>query len=396
MDIRLQLNRGIIAADALIRALRKKNTGSSTKTVLIVFQQIFGDAVIIQPSLIRYTKIFPSSKGYKIKMLVRPDVLDFMRENLPLPDEIIYEAVDFKKFLEDYKYYRKIVNKYKDSADILIVPGTSLSAEIFSSASNAIRKIGLVKDVNVKKPIIMAIFTRIAYTEKVRPSKTDMMLQMQRKLLQYLGDEEYRAHLPELLPKNKIIEDKHYCVICPGSSMKSKCWPTERFSSVINYIYEKYGIRTYLCGGADEKEYGLEIQKKVVVSESVESFIGESSFSEWSAMIQHADLIIGNDSATIHMAVAANVPAICIVGVYAKNLAFPYRVDVLKEEKYLPVPVYEDMECERCFITGYYIGANNHECMKRIKEGKCSLCVEAIQVDSVLTEIDKALKNSIK
>ena len=65
---------------------------------------------------------------------------------------------------------------------MLIVPGTSLSAEIFSTISRANRKIGLLRCMNVEKPIPMAIFYKIAYTEKVIPP-TDMMILQRHRLL---------------------------------------------------------------------------------------------------------------------------------------------------------------------------------------------------------------------
>ncbi len=44
-----------------------------------------------------------------------------------------------------------------------------------------------------------------------------MMLQMHRSLLNYLGLKNYKAKLPVLLFKKKIIEGEHYVVCCSGS-----------------------------------------------------------------------------------------------------------------------------------------------------------------------------------
>ena len=100
-----------------------------------------------------------------------------MKNVLPLPESIIFETVDFKRFLEEYSYYKQVVKKYQGTASTLIVPGTSLSAEIFSTANDAKRKIGLIRSVDVTKPKVMAIFAKLAYTETVRPDKENMMLQ---------------------------------------------------------------------------------------------------------------------------------------------------------------------------------------------------------------------------
>ena len=137
------INRARIVIDALCRN-RFPDVYADNKNVLIVFQQIFGDSVILQSVLAEYLKLFPKDEGYFIKLLARPSVLKFMKANLVLPNEIEYEELDFKKFLEDYNYYKKTVEKYRNAASTLIVPGTSLSAEIFSTANNAKRKVGLI------------------------------------------------------------------------------------------------------------------------------------------------------------------------------------------------------------------------------------------------------------
>lgn len=391
MRIGVQVNRALIAIHAYLSAHQKLET--KNKSVLIVFQQSFGDSVVIQNSLAEYTRLFPVLEGYKVKFLVTPSVLSFMQSTLQLPDGMKFEAVDFKKFLEDYNYYRKIVKKYRGTAEMLIVPGTSLSAEIFSVSSDAKRKVGLVRSIDVMKPWIMAYFYRVAYTETVRPDKEDMMLQRQRQLINYLwstqgGEGEYKAELPRLLEKERIIDGK-YTVICPGASKMEKCWPVERFAEVADYIIQKYGLLIHLCGGADEKKFADQLMEGIKNRDRVVSHIGTTSFSDWSAIVQHADLVVGNDSATMHLAASGRVPAVCIAGVYDKYQFFPYKVDI--EEDRLPVTVLKDMPCEYCRTIGYDAGFGNKECKNRIDAGLCSTCIDLITVEEVEKAIDNVL-----
>lgn len=386
MNLKRQCNRAVIAIDAYLKQYGR-NKGNN-KVVLIVFQQIFGDSVMIQNSLMEYPKIFPEKKGYQVKFLARPAVISFMKNTLQLPTEVKFESVDFKRFLEDYTYYRKIVGRYRGTADITIVPGSSLSAEIFSVAIGAKRKIGLVRNVDVKRPIPMAIFARLAYTERVRLQKDEMMLQGHRRLLNYLGDKEYRGKLPRLLPKDKIIEEERYCVMCPGSSKMEKCWPGERFAEIADYIFEKYRMNIHLCGGTEEARFEKIILSQSKHPEHIVSHIGKTDFSEWSAIVQHADLVVGNDSATIHLAAASGRKAVCIVGLYDKYQYFPYKVDLLDEKDRLPVAFIKDMPCEGCRKIGYEVGYGNKVCRKRIKKQLCVSCIEAITVQETEEQID--------
>lgn len=391
MNLTVIVNRICIVIDAYFRT-RSIKLCKSDKNILIVFQQVFGDSVVLQSALEGYTKVFPKSEGYNIKLLVRPSVYAFMEANLVLPKTIEYETVDFKSFLDNYAYYRSVVKKYKDTAATLIVPGTSLSAEIFSTANNAARKIGLVRCTDVTHPFIFKLFYNLAYTEKVRPHKDDMMLQRHRLLLNYLGDKEYKAKLPTVISQERVIEEPRYYVMCPGSSKMEKCWPIDRFAKVADYLIDTYGVIVHLCGGVDEKHFEEELVSLVKNKNMIVSHIGSTTFSEWSSIVQYADLVIGNDSATMHLAAAHRRKAICIAGVYDKYQFFPYKVDELSFEDRLPITVLKDMPCEYCRTIGYDAGYGNPKCADRIKNNQCALCIDAITVEEIIENIDNLMR----
>lgn len=394
MKIKKNFQRFCITIHALFNRLLRKKYVNRKDVALIVFQQVFGDAVMISTALRGYVELYHDKLGYKVIMLVRPSVAQFMIEVLGVPKEIDIQIVDFKRFLEEYRYYRHIIDKYKYVADTLIVPGTSLSAEIFSSSSTAVRRVGLVRSTSVHWPPIMALFSRLAYTETIIPDDTHMMLQRHRLLLNYLGLSEYTARLPKLLPKEKIIFDKSYCALCPGASKMEKCWPTARYAQIIDYIYEKYHIKTYLCGGIEDLIFEAILKNEVKHERAVVSYIGKTSYSEWSAIVQHAELVLGNDSATMHLAAASCRKAICLAGVYDKYQFFPYKVDELGKTECLPITIYHDMPCEWCRSKGYNSGYKNKKCRMRIKEDKCAVCIELITVKEVTEKIDSLMKDS--
>lgn len=385
------INRICIVIDAYVRTKINKKC-KSNKNILIVFHQVFGDSIVLQSALDEYTKVFPKSEGYIIKLLVRPSIFEFMKANLVLPKTIEYETVDFKRFLEDYHYFKIIVNKYMNTASTLIVPGTSLSAEVFSTANNAARKIGLVRCTDVTHPFIFKLFYNLAYTEKVRPNKDEMMLQRHRRLLNYLGDKSFKAKLPTAVSQERIIKEQRYFVMCPGSSKMEKCWPIDRFAEVADYLIDTYEVNVHLCGGADEKHFEEELMALVKHKSKIVSHIGSTTFAEWSSIVQYADLVIGNDSATMHLAAAHRRKSICIAGVYDKYQFFPYKVDILDEGDRLPLTVLKDMPCEYCRTIGYDAGYGNPECAKRIKNNQCALCIDAITVDEVIENIDKLMR----
>lgn len=378
-----------IAAYAIYQGLAKHKSRNN-KDVLVIFQQVFGDSVVISGALQEYVRLFPASQGYHIKMLVRPSVFEFMSNTLPIPKEIEYIKVDFTRLVNDYDYFREIQSEYCLDCYISVVPGTSLSAELLSDATLAAKRFGLVTGVQRSWPPHMWLFQKLAYTDAVIPDKDEMMLQRHRRLLQCLGSKDYKAKLPKLLKKVNLV-NVPYVVVCPGSSMALKCWPTERFSIIIDYIIEKYGYEVHICGGSDEKKYEQLLLKDSKNHERIVSHVGKTSFSDWSAIVQYAKLIIGNDSATMHLAAAARVPAICIAGVYDKYQFFPYKVDELEDGDILPETVIVEMPCAWCRTKGYFAGYGNNKCKKQIKDGKCALCIDAVTVDMVKEKVDELL-----
>lgn len=392
--IKDRLNLGISGLWLLYKATfgrlyTKKDVATATKRILLVFQQVYGDSILVSDSLRHYGKLFPKNQGYEISMLIRPSVAAFMRAVLPLSADINLIEVDFTRLIYDFRYYRQMVKDYGDLANTIIVPGSSFSAEFFSAASSAQRRIGLVESVPREKPKLLVWLQKIAYTEIVRPEIGCMMLQRHRILLQHLGLKSASANLPKLLPQPRYIETEKYCVICPGSSAREKCWPIERFAQLSDYLVERYDLEIHLCGGKEEIPYAQSFLKRTYHPERVISHIGSTDFAQWSSIIQNADIVIGNDSATLHLAAAACVPSICIMGLYDRGQFFPYAVDELLETECLPeVSMLDSLPCEYCRTKGYFFGKGNAKCLERIKLGNCADCIDAITVDQVKEKVD--------
>ncbi len=367
--------------------VKKRNV---EKSMAIVFPGIFGDAVVILSSLQGYIDLYVKN-GWKVTILVRPSIKKFWDEIADFPNEINIELVDYKQLLNSFSYYKSIVNKLDNTVELLVTPGTGPSAELLSMALNIKRKVGLLAAFKLKRPLILRLIKKRAYTEVVVPTPDLMMIQRYRLLLQYLGLKDYKGKLPRIRKQKRVV-DGNYCVICPGSSVSMKRWPTERFAIIADYIIEKYNWNVHVCGGADEEQ---DCNNMITVSKypnRIFNHVGKTSFKEWSAIVEYAQIVIGNDSATQHLAVAHGVKSMCIAGVFNKDKFFPYKVDELDAGDRLPESVYVDMPCKHCVPQGLNYGYKNRECIKRVQKGLCALCIEKVNVDMVKNKIELLLK----
>lgn len=378
-----------IALYALTKYLQNKfRRQPKNKRVLIVFQQVFGDSILLLPALRGYMELYHKRQGYEVTMICKPAILHFLQDVAELPEGLHVETVDFKRLFDDYAYFKKVVNKYRDYAEIVIAPGSSLSADLLTTTLCTNQRYGQISCYRTRKPLQLALFQRLAYTDAVISPAGMMKIQAHRLMLNHLGLTEYKGRLSSLRPQPRMI-DGRYCVISPGASTPIKCWPIERFSQIADWLVNTYGLDVYLCGGASEREASDNLIAVTHHKEHIHNKVGNTSFKEWASIVEHAELVLGNDSATLHIAAAYRRKCICVAGVYDKFQFFPYLVDELADGESLPVTIYKDKPCAYCRTKGYFAGSGNPQCQSAIKQGKCALCVEEITVEEVKRAIKK-------
>lgn len=368
----------------------KWNKKPHNKRVLLIFQQVFGDSVILLPALKGYMELYHKHRGYDVTMLCLPSIKKFLSDVADVPENLQIEAVDFKKFVNNYKYFKEIVEKYRKFSEISIVTGSSMSAELLSTTICAKERHGLISCFRTKWPPQMALFQRLAYTDVVIPPVGSMMIERHGIMLRHLGLKKYKGHLSSLLLQKRIVKGK-YCVICPGASTPVKRWAIDRFQIIADWIIETYDMDIHLCGGLPENEDAIQLMSLSRHSNRIFNHVGKTTFKEWSSIVQHASLVVGNDSATLHIAAATHRKCICITGIYDKFQFFPYKVEELRKDDTLPTTVIVDKPCAYCRTKGYYAGYGNKKCKAVIAEGKCSLCISEISVDMVKLAIEKAM-----
>ena len=367
--------------------IRKK---PRNKRVLLIFQQVFGDSIILLPALEGYMELYHKQRGYGVTMICLPGIKKFLTDVASIPDSLNIETVDFKKFVNNYKYFKEVVGQYRGYAEISIVMGSSLSAELLSTTLCAKERHGLISCFRTRWPLQMALFQRLAYSDVVIPPIGSMMIERHGIMLRHLGLKEYKGHISSLLPQEKNV-DGRYCVICPGASTPVKRWGIDRFQIIADWIIETYDLDIHLCGGAPENDDAIQLISLSHHSDRIFNHVGKTTFKEWSSIVQYASLVIGNDSATLHIAAATHRKCICITGIYDKYQFFPYKVEELRNGEILPTTVIVDKSCAYCRTKGYFAGYGNKKCKAAIAKGSCSLCISEISVDMVKLAIEKAM-----
>lgn len=190
----------------------------------------------------------------------------------------------------------------------------------------------------------------------------------------YLSEQE-KQNIREKLNKLKI---KDYIIVHPGfgsvvgEKYPSRLWPLERYSSVIDYLIEKYKVNVILTGSSEEKIISEKIISMVKNKEKLIDCCGKFTLREFIALIDSAKLVIESSTGVVHIACALKTSVIDFIG---RGDLSEWRPWGDKDKtKFL----FHNEVCTSC---------NMAECRKKTTE-----CLRAITVNEVIDTADELLK----
>lgn len=116
-----------------------------------------------------------------------------------------------------------------------------------------------------------------------------------------------------------------YAVLAPTSAWPGKRWPSERFAHVAIALLERDDAAVVLTGAAHERDQIAPLLELAAKNPRVIDRVGATSVGGLMALIEHASLVIANDSAALHIAVGFNRPIVGLFGPTRVDLVGPYR-----------------------------------------------------------------------
>ncbi len=162
-------------------------------------------------------------------------------------------------------------------------------------------------------------------------------------------------------------------VVCPGSVWYTKRWTTAGYSTLVRSLAHHYG-RVVLCGGSDDVPLAREIEEQAQVA-GLLNLAGRADLQTFMALIDRARMVISNDSAPMHLAVARQVPVVAIFCATTPNLGYgPYSDHAVVVEK-------KELFCRPCRRHG------GPSCPRGTEE-----CMHLVTAHDVLAGVDKLLK----
>jgi ADP-heptose:LPS heptosyltransferase len=365
--------------DTLCLSVQKKIENKSG--VALVKLDGVGDFFMWLRYATTYKRIY---EGKKITLIADSTWSKFAAE-LPYWDEVI--SVNTKKLYTNVIYRWSIIKKINNIGfELAIEPTYSrvfLHGDSVLRATSADERIGFVGDDSNTH----AWFKKISnqwYTKLFQSDGHDLMeLDRNQEFLINIsggnGITESEIDLPMNVDlNNNWANGGDYFIIFPGVSWSGKKWSSENFAKVAFDIAQQKNWRLILCGGANERSICAEVIQLSGLSETL-NLAGQTSLLELAMLIKGAKLLIGNDTAAIHLAALVHTPSVSILGGGHYGRFLPYSDQIIGIK---PIAVYEKMPCYHC----------NWRCTENYKPSDPVPCIAKISSDKVLQAVKMALE----
>lgn len=192
----------------------------------------------------------------------------------------------------------------------------------------------------------------------------------QRKLVLEPGDAA-KASVERILADSGL-KPKSFVLIHPGSRWFFKCWPPDRVAQLCTTLAGR-GMTVALVSGPDPLELRLLESVRSQTTADTAAFPGNLSLRELAALIGNARLMVGMDSAPMHMAAAMGTPVVSFFGPSGEIEWGPWMVP-------------------------HRILTSSHPCRPCGRDGcgggKRSECLEVIGLDEAIAAIESLLEET--
>lgn len=157
------------------------------------------------------------------------------------------------------------------------------------------------------------------------------------------------------LNENDILQSpfSNYAVMIIGANDAKRKWHSECYAEVAQRIYNDYGMQVVLCGGEDEFNNSIVIEK--LLEHACINLVGATSLSDMLSILLSCSIVIGNDTGLSHMAMALDKPVVVISNGNHLYRFFPYSNF---SDKYKCVLPFDLQSMDEGTLTKFYSGSD--------------------------------------
>jgi heptosyltransferase II len=307
---------------------------------LVVETAFPGDVVISLALAAELKRIAPSSQ---VTYLVRPDAADLTGCSPDVDHVIVFDKRGADSGMKGVEKIASQLNAHRFT-HLFLLHSSKRSIELAKKLEIPV-KIGFIDDEVITRRIAEPAFGTARTTRAIS-------------LLSPLGKVN-AATLPRLQPPiSRFNVQENTIALAPGSVWATKRWGDDKFVELAGLLLEE-DVHLVVIGGPSEREVGERIA--LLDPSRLTDLTGKTTLAEAAGVIAKCRLLIGNDSAPIHLATAVGTPSVVIYGPTVKEFGFapPSEMSRVVEVEYL--------WCRPCTAHGSDVcPIFTHKCMKTI------------------------------
>jgi heptosyltransferase-2 len=174
------------------------------------------------------------------------------------------------------------------------------------------------------------------------------------------------------------LENKNFYLIAPGGGINprqnvfEKRWGEDKFAHLLTLLGEEFSAKFVLLGATGEKEICRQIAQNARIP--VIDLCGEISLSTSAALLKQSRMLITNDSAFMHIAVAFSIPSVAIFG--------PSNPLSLLPQNDINRWISAGIDCSPCYCNAIFKGCRRDlACMKQLQEEKVLSVIKQLELE---------------
>ena len=336
------------------------------QSIIVIQTAFIGDAVLTLPMIQRLKKQYPESS---IDVIAIPRTAEIFRFHPAVSNVLVYDKRKTDRGIPGILRMIRTLAAHK--YDLALVPHRSIRSAIIPALARIPVRVGFDTSAGA-----FLMTHRAAYRPDLHEIERDLTL------LREIGIPQTGKELPSLYPTENdddVVETilreagipagTPLVAIAPGSVWATKRWLPERYAGLIATLYGK-GIRSVLVGGKEDEALCSRISSDSGSTALVAA--GRLTLLQSAALLRRAKVLVTNDTAPMHLAVAVRTPVVAVFGATVPAFGFsPYgESDTIVE--------IAGLSCRPCSIHG---------------GNRCPIgtfdCMERISMHTVLEEVFK-------
>jgi len=356
-------------ADRIV-VIGRRATGAG---VVVVRLDAIGDFVLWLDCARRLREHYP---GQRITLVANARWAETAR-NLPYWDEVwpvtLGTLGSMRHPAGRWRLLRKLRRQGFDRAIQPVYSRTFLGGDSMIRATGAAVRIGSAGDCSNILPRWKKVADR--WYTRLLPVAESPMTELERgaEFMRALGIADYLPRVASVPVMARLREglrlEQPYFIVFPGALHDGKRWPIDRFVGLIEQLHARTGWVPVVCGGPDEIGLCGDVAQRA--STRVVNLAGETSLVELTEVMRAARLLVGNDSAAVHIAAAVATQSVCILGGGHFGRFLPYAASVAG---LAPAVVHRQMPCFNC----------NWQCTQPHAPGGAYPCISSIPMEAVV------------